>query len=280
MALPQAFDVTTLILLPAGHPMRLLFTEDDPFVHHRSRAFRGGLLRNFHRVSVKRELSGFPRADLWFHGLSHDPAIPFRDPVRRAMETFPGRLAFFQNDDHLGFSLEKIPRALRDRASLFLRNVWPSDPGRIDTEIRDRTGLLNPLLKPLPARPGKPLTSRMAQALFFGAATGGTSHSRIDAIRMLKALRVPFLGGIVRSPHTQDPPPDLAAAPLDARGHSRALSESAICLALHGNCPLTYRLFEGFSRRCLVVAQSLASIRFADCGLLPGVHYVEVREDL
>ena len=55
---------------------------------------------------------------------------------------------------------------------------------------------------------------------------------------------------------------------------------SRICLALWGNCPLTYRLYEGLSRRCLVVTPSLAEIRFVNGGLAPGRHYVEVKPDL
>jgi spore maturation protein CgeB len=51
-------------------------------------------------------------------------------------------------------------------------------------------------------------------------------------------------------------------------------------LALWGNCPLTFRFFEGLSRRCLVLAQDLSGLRFASCGLTPGVHYVAVKSDL
>ena len=174
--------------------MNILFTEDDSFIHQRARYFRGGLLRNFHRVSVMIDFSQIPDAGLWLHGLSHRPEIAMSKRILHPMEAFSSAIAFFQNDDHLGFALEKIPQTLCDRASLFLRNVWPSDPGRVAPEIHDRTGFLNPLLKPLPAIPDKPLARRTRQGVFYGAATGGAAHTRIgraqgDQIRRRAAHR-------------------------------------------------------------------------------------------
>jgi hypothetical protein len=60
----------------------------------------------------------------------------------------------------------------------------------------------------------------------------------------------------------------------------RNLETTRISLVLHGHNPLTFRLFESFSRRCLVVAQDLNAIRFAGCGLTAGQHYVAVGRDL
>jgi hypothetical protein len=260
--------------------MDIIFTEDDGPVHHRSRYLRGGLLRNFHRISILKDVAASPRGSLWLHGLSHDWRVPFRAAIQHEMERFSGALAFFQNDDLLDFYLEKIPGPLQDRAVVFLRNVWPSDNNLVAPAIRDRTGYINPFLKPLSARSGKPLVQRSKHAFFYGHATGGARHTRIDAIRRLKDAGVPLRGGLAESQYTVAPPPDLCVDPIPSARYARFLADSAICLALHGNCPLTYRLFEGLSRRCLVIAQDLGSIRFADCGLKPGVHYVSAKEDL
>jgi hypothetical protein len=260
--------------------MRIIFTEEDGITHTKARYCRGGLLRNYHRVYFLRGFDRIPPADLWFHGICHKTEITFPDPVRNAMERFKGGIVFFQNDDRLDFAVNKIPPTLRDRALLFLRNVWPADPENIDASIRDRTGLLNPFLKPDSARKGLELKLRSRPLSFYGAPTGGKRFTRIDAARILRKSGLPFDGGLYPIAELPPPPGDVSVDKLCPKEYRRVLSETRIALVLHGYNPLTFRLFECLSRRCLVLAQDLAGIRFAGCGLTAGRHYVAFREDL
>lgn len=263
--------------------MRIIFTEEDGITHAQARYLRGGLLRNYHRVHVLRafdRLSADLSADLWFHGLYHRPDAPFPDMVRGSMEQFKGTIVFFQNDDCLKFALDKIPPVLRERARLFLRNIWPADTDNIHPSIRSRTGLINPFLKPLRAREGKALINRPYVSSFFGAATGGRTLPRVKALQLLRQAGIPFTGGLFKAPGVEPPPPELSVQPLRKAEYFRVLDNTQLSLVLHGHNPLSFRFFEGFSRRSLVIAQDLSSIRFADCGLRAGQHYAAVRQDL
>ena len=260
--------------------MIFLFSSDDGQVHSRSRYLRGGLLRNFHRIRVVRNFSEVPSGDMWLHGLSRDPTAPLDGTLCRAMAAFKGKIAFYQNDDGCEFFINRIPVDLRDRAVLFLRNHWPADENLISLEIRTRTGFINPLLKPLAAKAGPALRDRPIDICFYGSFTGNQDRGRDHALKLLKQAGIPYTGGLIEYVNVPQPPADCAVPAISSREHGRLLSMSKICLALHGNCALTYRFFEGMSRRCLVLAQELASIRFAGCGLKPGVHYVSVKDDL
>ena len=75
--------------------------------------------------------------------------------------------------------------------------------------------------------------------------------------------------------------PDLLASAVFLYAeYLRGLESTRLSLVLHGHSPLTFRLFESLSRRCLTLAQDLGCIRFASCGLTAGQHYVAVRQDL
>ncbi|NTV45276.1 MAG: glycosyltransferase family 1 protein, partial [Chlorobiales bacterium] len=104
-------------------------------------------------------------------------------------------------------------------------------------------------------------------------------NSRVVALEKLREADIGFSGGLVHSKEYHSPL-HLTVRGISRRHHNRLLQNSKICLAIWGNNPLTYRLFEGFSLRCLVIAQSLRAIEFIDCGLKPDVHYVEVKPDL
>jgi hypothetical protein len=260
--------------------MRIIFTEEDGITHTKARYLRGGLLRNYHRLYFLRRFEHVPAADHWFHGLCHKAEIPFPDQVRKAMERFNGGIVFFQNDDRLDFAVDKIPPALRDRAQLFLRNVLPAGTENIDASIRDRTGLLNPFLKPNSARRGPELKRRSCRLSFYGAPTSGKRFTRIDAVRILRKSGLPFTGGLYPIPELPPPPGDVSIDRLCPKEYRRVLSDTRIALVLHGYNPLTFRLFECLSRRCLVLAQDLTGIRFADCGLTAGRHYAAVKQDL
>ena len=261
--------------------MRILFTEDDGSVHNRVRYLRGGLLRNYHHVKVIREFPKVPVGDIWFHGLSHLPEIPFPEIIQEQLEKFKGKVVFFQNDDHSQFAINKIPQSLRMRASQYLRNVWPSDSQSIHPQTDQKRGLLNPLLKPNSAKAGKDLRFREHKLSFYGAATGGKMFNRIDAVQIIKDAQLPFLGGVFKSHLVPvDIPEHLLVKTLPPEMYMNVFENTQVSLVLHGYNPLTFRLFESFSRRCLVVAQDLNEIWFADCGLIDGVHYVSVKKDL
>lgn len=260
--------------------MKILFSEDDGMVHDRARYLRGGLLRNYHQVRLVKDFSKVPEADLWLHGLSHLPDHPFQESVQNAMKSFSGAIAFFRNDDGIDFAIDAIPDELRKRTACFMRNVWPSDLGGFAQEIREKNGFLNPILKPHRAHAGKQLANRACPVTFFGAPTGTGRFTRIDALRLIKQAGLPFTGGLYENRVDPSPPSDLAVTALGTREHLRLLSDARISLVLHGNNPLTFRFFESFSRRCLVVAQDLGCVRFADCGFTAGVHYVAVKHDL
>jgi hypothetical protein len=260
--------------------MKILFSEEDSITHTQARYLRGGLLRNYHRVRVLRSFTTIPSADLWFHGLYQKAEIPFPDPVRQGMELFNGRIIFFQHDDRLDFTVDKIPPSLRERAQAFLRNVWPSDGEKIDPAVRGKTGLLNPFLKPTRAQAGPALNCRRLPVSFYGSPTRGEHFTRVDALRLLKKAGLPLVGGLYASPEVPLPPDDLIVQPLSRQEYLRTLADTRVALVLHGYNPLTFRLFECFSRRCLVMVQDLSSIRYADCGLTAGQHFVAFKQDL
>jgi len=261
--------------------MKIVFTEDDGMVHERARYMRGGLIADYHSVKVLKKYDSHVEADIWFHGLSHLDDVPFTPWVIDGLEKFKGAIVFFQNDDHNGFAVDKIPKPLLDKSKMFLRNVWPSDITCIDSRIVNRTGLFNPLLKPNIAKAGKQLSERKHQVSFIGAATGDTTFDRVFALNLLKNGGIPFWGGLIHSDLVNvDIPTSLRCDQVSLKEYFGTMEETAISLVLYGYNPLTFRLFESFSRRCLVMAQSLDCIRFADCGMKDGVHYVKVLKDL
>jgi len=199
------------------------------------------------------------------------------------MLAFPGRLVFFKTDDCSFFPLDSIPQSLRSRASCMLANFWQR--GADAPELSDyRTGLITPFLDPLDSDAGRDLEYRENRVVFYGAQTGveklpDGSNSRASAIRRIRAAGIPFLGGITFW-HEFENDMEILAPRLPKREFLDLLGNSTVCLALWGNARLTYRLFEGLSRRAIVVHQSLQDVRFADAGLVRGEHYLDVRADL
>lgn len=260
--------------------MKIIFTDDGGSTRERARYMRGGLIRNYHSVKAIRKYSNIPLADVWFHGLSHLPEISFPEKIHKQLDSFKGKIVFFQNDDGLNFEVEKIPLDLIERTSMFLRNVWPSQKELINPLIRDRIGLLNPLLKPEKANAGKNLLQRPYHVTFYGVAISDEQSVRIEALRLVKKAGISLNGGIFINPlQTNKPPSDLTTDFLPKKDYLSSLENTRMSLVLHGNNPLTFRLFESFSRRCLVLAQDLSEIWFADCGLKAGVHYVAIKKD-
>lgn len=283
--------------------MKFIFTRED-FSYDLIKYVRGGLLARHHTVvrlveSVKPVYRLLPRsvrpvvnvtdqhelpsdADAWFHGLSFEKrSQPLDAAQAELLRKFRGAIAFYQNDDGLDFFLEKIPGDLIDKAKLFLRNHWPADESRIPPVIRDRTGFINPYLHRLEPEAGEELGQRPFRTTFYGLNTGECLGERYRerAMRTLRNANVGLQGGLVQS-DLYPAPQELCVQKLAPQEHLRTLSRSKICLALWGNCPLTFRFFEGLSRRCLVMAQDLGALRFASCGLTPGVHYAVVKSDL
>ena len=262
--------------------MPIYFTFEDGQLKHRSRYIRGALLKYGYKVLKRIPTENSPQS-VWFHGLSYDKNRPFQEDLIPKMKAFEGKLVFFKNDDDVVFNIEKIPEHLRNRA-FFLRNHWPADPENIPDSIKEKTGFINPLLPPLKANKGRSLNKREISILFYGTQTGGLNidhmkNSRVEALRAIKKSGIPLKGGLVY--HADYiPPEDLTVPAIPKKKHAKLLKNSKICLALWGNCPLTYRLFEGLASRCLVFVQSLSAIRFIHCGLTENVHYVGIKSDL
>jgi hypothetical protein len=261
--------------------MKIYFTWEDKGNKNRVKYLRGALWRNGHRIA-KKAPDRLPENAVWMFGLSHKILEPLPARTLSFMERAPGNVFFYQTNDENNFGIDRIPNPNVVSKALFLRNHWPSDIGRIPESIRGKTGFINPLIKPCAAKPGAPIVRRSVPILFYGVNTGSRNVNRScreEAMRRIRAAKLPLTGGLVRHPEYQTPA-DLLVEAISPREHDRLLSDTRICLALWGNCPLTYRLFEGLSRRCFVVTPSLSSIRFADGGLSAGSHYVEVKPDL
>jgi hypothetical protein len=196
------------------------------------------------------------------------------------------KVVLFQLCDAPSMSFERIPRALVDKACLFLRNHWPSDPSSIPSAFSGRTGFLNPMLKPMASVRGAPLSGRPVGAMFYGSRTGFSNlgdgrNAREETVRRMRSSGLSFEGGLL--PHAEarySAAPDLLVPRMSEKAHTARLENAKICLAPWGNHPLTYRLYEGLALGCLVVAQSLRDCRVLDGGLEPGRHYVEVAADL
>ncbi len=265
--------------------MNLFITGQESHHFSRIKYLRGALIREGHLVRVSKNGALPPRdADLWFHGVSTLSDLPFPEHYVDPMLAFAGELLLFQNDDGSQILMDQIPEVLIPKTRLFLRNQWTRERP-LPAVIRNRTGLINPILDPLRPHPGRPLVARLLQAAFYGARTGlknlpSGENSREVALRLLKGGKIAIEGGLIEHPTYGPLPEDLTVPLISKRAHRQSLDRSVICLCPWGNSPLTYRLFEGFAHRNLVLAQSIAGIRFADCGLKAGVHYVEVARDL
>jgi hypothetical protein len=261
--------------------MKILFTEEDGYIHGRARYIRGGLIKNYHDVKAVKRGRSIPDADIWFHGISHlDEVLPDTEVYER-LEMYDGIIVLFQNDDGLEMNLSRIPSSLVHKAHLILRNGWPSDRKKIPENLRCKMGFLNPLLKPDVAIRCKELKDRMNGISFMGAPTGGERYTRIDALNMLKAAKIPFVGGIFKSPLVPiQPPPHLLIESCSKKEYMSIMENTRLSLVLHGYNPLTFRLFESFSRRCLALVQDLQEIEFVHCGLKDGVHFVSIKKDL
>lgn len=268
-------------------PMRFFFTEEDRLTAVRGHEIRAALVHAGHHV-CRGKPGGLPPAgtDVWFHGMGVHGA-PALDPhLVDALLHAPCEVALFQLCDHPTMSFERIPDALADRTSVFLRNHWPGDSAQIPDAFRDRIGWLPPMLKAMRAAAGRPLDRRRGGASFYGSRTGFSNlpcggNAREQTVRLMRASGLPFRGGL--SPHAErryHTSPELLVPRMRGGAHARMLADSKICLAPWGNHPITYRLFEGLALRCLVIAQPLQAVRFLDQGLQPGTHYVEVAADL
>lgn len=276
--------------------MRYYFTEEDHHTRSRGSEIRAALVHARHEV-VHGQLGvpAPPGTDVWFHGIGIDGRAralpgPDREPldpaiVQGLLES-KAEVVLFQLCDADSMSFYRIPDSLGARTRLFLRNHWPKDTSEIPAAYRNRIGLLPPMLKAMPARPGKTLAERAHGAIFFGTRTGFSNmgegkNAREETVRHMRGSDLPFVGGI--SPHADaryETPEELRVGRITEREHTRLLADSKICLAPWGNHPLTYRFFEGLAHRCLVVAQPIDDVRILDGGLLPGRDYVAVSADL
>ncbi len=264
--------------------MRIHFTGDGRQSFDRTRYLWGALIRNWHTVSKSRRWKPPPAGcDIWFHDV--EVQFPFAEHLKDRLHDFEGHLVLFRTDDRMDFPFQKIPNDLLSRANLFLAAHWRTDASAIPETFRDRCGYINPILRPFSPRSGSSLREREQRVVFYGVRTGGKNlpdggNSREKALRTLLDKDLPFEGGFVDGGPDHPTPEDLLVPRLSTREHFQRLDATSICLCLWGYCPLTYRFFEGLSRRNLVVTQTLSGLHFARGGLEAGVHYVELKADL
>lgn len=262
--------------------MRIHFTGDGRQSFDRVRYLWGGLIKNYHRVTKSRRWKPPPEGcHIWFHDVEYQ--FPFAELLQDRLRDFEGSLVFYRTDDTMDFPFHKVPEELLSRARLFLASHWGGED--LPAAFRDRWGYIQPILKPLSPFPGRPLRERERVVVFYGVRTGGKNlpggrNAREEALRILRRESLPFEGGLVHGGPDYQNPEDLLVPRLSRRAYFRRLDTTSICLCLWGHCPLTYRFFEGLSRRNLVVTQTLEGLRFARAGLEAGVHYVEIKPDL
>jgi Glycosyl transferases group 1 len=267
--------------------MRFHFTEEDHPTQVRGRDIRAALVMARHVVT--RGPPGAPAppgTDVWMFGLGVAGLPPLGASLVEGLMSTHAELVLFQLCDAASLSFERLPGELLGRTRLFLRNHWPSDDAGMASTVRERLGLMPPMLRPMAPRRGPALRARSIGASFFGTRTGDANlpngrNAREETVRLMRASGLPFRGGLLTHDDARYlTDPALVVPRLTRRAHDRLLLDTRICIAPWGNHPLSYRLFEGLALRCLVVAQSLRSVRFLDGGLTAGRHYVEVREDL
>lgn len=267
--------------------MRFFFTEEDDITRVRATDLRSALVHARHDVEHGRPGQSAPAGtDVWLHGLGVHSAAPLDPALVDALLATAARVVLFQLCDERTMSFARIPPALAERASLFLRNHWPSDRQQIPAALRNRIGWMPPMLKTMAPRAGRPLAERSIGVMFYGTRTGtlnlpGGRNAREETVRLLRAAGVPFEGGLIA--HHEEryrSADDLVVPRIHKHVHTRRLRDTQICVAPWGNHALTYRFFEGLACRCLVLAQSLRDCAIVDAGLEPGVHYVEVASDL
>lgn len=261
---------------------KIFFTAESGNVKNRAKYIRGGLFRNGYSIFKQSPTETDDQQSLWFHGLTENQKLS--DRYIKPMEAFRGKLVFFRNDDSNSFFIDQIPSHLFEKSHRILRNHWPSNSKLVDPNILEKSGFINPILKPNKSFFGKDLIHRENDITFYGKMTGGNNlhgneNARVKGIEICKGLPYRFKGGLIPS-KDYNHPKHLEVIPIKQIEHMHLLNNTKICLAFWGNSPLTYRLFEGLASRCLVIAQSLESIKFANCMLEPNKHFLEVKPDL
>jgi hypothetical protein len=211
-----------------------------------------------------------PRVDpaaVWLLGVP-SPGQVWSDGLIERARTHTGPLLMFQADDAPDLNWRGLPPPIAARAHRVVRNHWPSASW---TGSQPARGWLPPMMRPIPAVVGPPLSARLPLSARTGSVFWGSpSHpSRRELVRMMHTSGLPFAGGIV---------PDSPV--LTRAAYDQALASARICLAPWGAHPVTYRFFEGLAAGCLVLAASLRSTTFLDGGLEPGVHYVALEPSL
>ncbi|MGB0370814.1 MAG: glycosyltransferase family protein [Opitutales bacterium] len=184
--------------------------------------------------------------------------------------------AFLQTGDPGKIRFNRIATNVADDADLFISNNWKSNIETIPSQYRDKIGFIQTHVRGFRSSAGTDLKERPIDASFLGSnnhAIPGNIKARERLMQIVTSLPISFSGGILPG---RDTPLQYQASKVSRKQYFETLSKSKICLAPWGSHPISYRIFEGLSRRCLVFVQSLKSVRFLDGGLRPGIHYVEV----
>src|SRR5262245_19546746 len=154
--------------------MRFFFTEEDDQTRIRGADIRTALVAARHEVRHGRPGEAAAQGtDVWMHGLGVDPHRPLDRALVDALLNTPSAIVLLQLCDAPSMSFHRLPPELMQRARLFLRNHWPSDPSGIPPTARSRIGWLPPMLKAMQPRAGRPLGERASATMFYGTRTGG-----------------------------------------------------------------------------------------------------------
>src|SRR5690348_4510869 len=119
--------------------MRYFFTEEDDLTRTRASEIRAALVHAHHDVIRGKPGDPAPAGtDVWMYGLGHDGRYTLPDRVVQSLLDSTAPIVLFQLCDAPSMWFDQIPRALLDRARLFLRNHWPMDSSRIPEAFRGK----------------------------------------------------------------------------------------------------------------------------------------------
>ena len=268
--------------------MRLIFLIEGSADVRSINRLRLKLLQRGHAAHL-RKLENFrdPSYDLAIYCMCpHLKENPIDKDFANWVISINANYAFLQSGDVGKLRFERISPEIGRSASLFLSNHWRSNIQAIPDKYQNRIGFIQPHVRGYWSISGQDLKDRPIDASSHGtnnikAQGAAKSHTpfryREKLVREMRELQIEFSGGLFANSHT---PKDLETKRVKRQEYFHTLSQSKICLAPWGSHPVSYRIFEGLSQRCLVIAQTLKNTRFLDGGLKAGVHYIEVNKEL
>jgi hypothetical protein len=229
--------------------MQIVLYHEDISTLFRSETMLDGLIKQGHCVITSSILSNVPDTDLFIYGMSQSNTSLIDLP------NITSKIAILQVDDKPSMDFHRLSPELYNRAHVFLRNHWPHDFSNA------RIGYMPTFINPIEGISGKELKDRSIKVMFYGI----QSHiSRVKLLEILKNSQLPFDGG----------------TKIRFNIYHQKAKDTSILLAPWGYHPLTYRLYEGFAYRSLVIGQRIDMSKCINGELEAGKHFVVVNDDL